>query len=208
MNKKIVICVCYPLFAMSLSSSYSSDETISCRICLGDKSDGRFISPCRCNGTMKYVHDHCLQQWRMSSKNPNSFFQCDQCKHNYSFRKSWLIDLLKNDYLVYFLTALLFVTICVLCIYFSQWICITPYKGEPSLVLSISITFHVLLRIIFQSPHVRGTLFINVVCKLVLFYSIYKTYKLVDYLVNTQNLIHYIISNCLSDKEYRIENVS
>ena len=190
-------------FAMS-----SSDETISCRICLGDKSDGRFISPCRCNGTMKYVHDHCLQQWRASSKNPNSFFQCEQCKHNYSFRKSWLIDLLKNEYLVYFLTALLFITISVLCIYFSHWSgYITPYKGEPSLFLSISITFHVLLRIIFQSPHVRGTLFINVVCKLVLFYSIYKTYKLVDYLVNTQNLVHYIISNCLSDKDYRVENV-
>lgn len=186
----------------------SSTNPILCRICLCDNTLGRFISPCRCNGTMKYVHDHCLQQWRMYSKNPNSFFRCDQCKHNYSFRKSWLIDVVKNDYLVYFNTALLFFSICVLCIYFSQWLgCIKSYKGEPSLFLSISITFHVLLRIILQSPHVRGTLFINVLCKLVLWYSIYKTYKLVQYLMNTF-IVPYIITRCLSQEEYRLENVS
>ena len=32
-----------------------------CRICLEDSSP--FIIPCRCDGTVKHVHEKCLLQW-------------------------------------------------------------------------------------------------------------------------------------------------
>ena len=34
----------------------------SCRICLGDENetDNALISPCKCSGTMKYIHLKCL----------------------------------------------------------------------------------------------------------------------------------------------------
>ena len=34
---------------------------MSCRYCL--EEDGIFISPCRCNGSVKYVHRECLNKW-------------------------------------------------------------------------------------------------------------------------------------------------
>lgn len=39
-----------------------------CRICLGSEEDEEIslnplISPCKCNGTMQYIHLECLKQW-------------------------------------------------------------------------------------------------------------------------------------------------
>ena len=35
-----------------------------CRICLEDEDElDKLISPCLCNGTMKYVHYECLHKW-------------------------------------------------------------------------------------------------------------------------------------------------
>lgn len=184
MLSSVILC-----FAMS-----SSDETISCRICLGDKSDGRFISPCRCNGTMKYVHDHCLQQWRASSKNHQSFFQCDLCKYRYSFRYSWLVNLFQNNYFIYLITLLLFFSTCVMCIYMLQ--CsgfITLYK-EKSLLMSISIVF----QLIVIGPYHKGVFFLILLCKIGLGYLFYNIYKL------TNAIMDHIVSR----NEYMVENSS
>ena len=37
----------------------------SCRICLGEENEdeNELISPCKCSGTMKYIHLKCLQEW-------------------------------------------------------------------------------------------------------------------------------------------------
>jgi E3 ubiquitin-protein ligase DOA10 len=34
---------------------------IECRICLEEY--GPFIIPCKCDGTMKHVHENCLKKW-------------------------------------------------------------------------------------------------------------------------------------------------
>ena len=39
-----------------------------CRICLGEEEDDEIennplISPCKCNGTMQYIHLDCLKKW-------------------------------------------------------------------------------------------------------------------------------------------------
>jgi len=65
-----------------------------CRICLGGPQDepelGRLFSPCRCKGTMKYVHVQCLNQWRKTAVKKESFYQCDQCHYQYNLqRTSW-----------------------------------------------------------------------------------------------------------------------
>ncbi|ESN93303.1 hypothetical protein HELRODRAFT_89090, partial [Helobdella robusta] len=48
-----------------------------CRICHCEvDSQHPLISPCACSGTLKYVHQHCLQQW-IKSANTKS---CELCK--------------------------------------------------------------------------------------------------------------------------------
>lgn len=36
-----------------------------CRICLDNETETlkRFISPCDCSGTLKYVHESCIRNW-------------------------------------------------------------------------------------------------------------------------------------------------
>eukprot|EP00968_Pinguiococcus_pyrenoidosus_P015204 scaffold1397_cov254-Pinguiococcus_pyrenoidosus.AAC.34 len=42
-----------------------SDEEPECRVCRGDAEDGRVLyAPCRCRGSIKYVHQDCLEQVR------------------------------------------------------------------------------------------------------------------------------------------------
>jgi hypothetical protein len=65
-----------------ISSSPESEET-SCRICLDNDNPGDIIVPCRCNGTMKYVHRACLQEWRIQDIDSPNFKRCNQCLYEY-----------------------------------------------------------------------------------------------------------------------------
>ncbi|KAK3883605.1 hypothetical protein Pcinc_012107 [Petrolisthes cinctipes] len=63
----------------SISSSHSSNQDC-CRICFveGDAKHP-FVSPCLCAGTMRYVHQSCLQKWTKFSKNES----CELCKFKF-----------------------------------------------------------------------------------------------------------------------------
>jgi len=53
-------------------SNKSSNAGILCKICLYDKSDEEndpLISPCKCIGSVKYVHLKCMQNWVKSKLN-------------------------------------------------------------------------------------------------------------------------------------------
>ena len=75
-------------------------EERQCRICLGGVADeaelGRLFSPCRCKGTMRYVHVECLNRWRSAATKKESYFQCDQCKYQYNFQRTRWAGLLVN----------------------------------------------------------------------------------------------------------------
>ena len=60
------------------------DERI-CRVCFCGEEAGRLFVPCRCRGSMKYVHPHCLNEWRATSVNARSYTHCDQCGYRTLF---------------------------------------------------------------------------------------------------------------------------
>lgn len=80
------------------------DEPPTCRICFSGAEAGRLFSPCRCRGTMKHVHVHCLDAWRRASMRrgagddnnqvtnrhtfSGSYAQCDQCHFRYRMERS------------------------------------------------------------------------------------------------------------------------
>lgn len=41
------------------------------------------IYPCKCSGTSKYVHKHCLNQWRTLASNRDAFYKCFECNYKY-----------------------------------------------------------------------------------------------------------------------------
>ncbi|EGR32703.1 hypothetical protein IMG5_073530 [Ichthyophthirius multifiliis] len=70
-----------------------TEENNSCRVCLGDtdEPDNPFITPCKCDGSVRLIHIKCLQQWLKRRLHPKctsysvSFvqkqFECELCKN-------------------------------------------------------------------------------------------------------------------------------
>ncbi len=53
-----------------------------------DPSDGRLISPCKCKGTQKYVHEGCLRAWRQSQPlSERNFWKCPTCGFEYRMER-------------------------------------------------------------------------------------------------------------------------
>ena len=69
-----------------MSLELINTEMKTCRICLQDEfTDELLISPCRCSGTSKYVHKLCLDTWRNTNIEADSFLKCMECNTYYQF---------------------------------------------------------------------------------------------------------------------------
>ncbi|KAH8832844.1 hypothetical protein DL96DRAFT_1667326 [Flagelloscypha sp. PMI_526] len=61
-----------------------AEEQDTCRICSAPaEPDQPLFHPCKCSGTIRYIHQDCLTTWLAHSKKKH----CDVCKHPYSFTK-------------------------------------------------------------------------------------------------------------------------
>lgn len=63
-------------------------EEKQCRICLESTNPEDLIHPCLCRGFSRYVHRHCLDQWRVQN-NHQHFFACDICHYEYRISRVW-----------------------------------------------------------------------------------------------------------------------
>ncbi|KAJ8095074.1 hypothetical protein PM082_010293 [Marasmius tenuissimus] len=62
----------------------------TCRICSAPaEPDQPLFHPCKCSGTIRYIHQDCLTTWLSHSKKKT----CDVCKHPYSFTKVYAPDM-------------------------------------------------------------------------------------------------------------------
>ena len=59
--------------------------TKECRICYKVDFIQNLISPCQCNGTLKYVHRNCIDKFIESTENDNFKTQCYICNIKYDF---------------------------------------------------------------------------------------------------------------------------
>ncbi|THH00644.1 hypothetical protein EW026_g1929 [Hermanssonia centrifuga] len=66
------------------------EEQDTCRICSAPaEPDQPLFYPCKCSGTIRYIHQDCLTTWLAHSKKKT----CDVCKHPYSFTKVYSEDM-------------------------------------------------------------------------------------------------------------------
>lgn len=62
----------------------SMDEADTCRICRGEGSPGEALFyPCKCSGSIKFVHQNCLMEWLSHSQKKH----CELCKTHFHFTK-------------------------------------------------------------------------------------------------------------------------
>ena len=60
-----------------------------CRFC--HETEGKLIAPCKCSGSVKWIHPHCLDEWRTLCPKKASFVRCDICNQMY------VLDKLDNE---------------------------------------------------------------------------------------------------------------
>lgn len=69
-----------------------------CKIChVGASKDGdRLISPCKCSGTMQYIHCGCLLKWlEISNRSNEKPISCELCAHEYTWHKRFNYNYLR-----------------------------------------------------------------------------------------------------------------
>ena len=54
-----------------------------CRLCLVGEEDGPLVQPCACRGSAKWIHRHCLEEWRRTSPKEDAAYRCGQCVDEY-----------------------------------------------------------------------------------------------------------------------------
>jgi len=84
------------------------EEQHICRICHEGAEGGKLFSPCKCSGSIKYVHVECLEKWRIMSQNPASVVQCDSCKYRYNLYRPRFAKILQSEVTISGLSAVTF----------------------------------------------------------------------------------------------------
>ena len=80
---------------LSIASSCASDPSLPmCKICHLNAKDGDpLISPCRCAGTMQFIHCGCLMRWlEISSKKTRKPLSCELCQYQYHWHKKFKVN--------------------------------------------------------------------------------------------------------------------
>lgn len=74
-----------PAFATNAQGKQNSiDEADTCRICRGEGSkEEPLFYPCKCSGSIKFVHQNCLMEWLSHSQKKH----CELCKTPFRFTK-------------------------------------------------------------------------------------------------------------------------
>ncbi|RYP40392.1 hypothetical protein DL767_001747 [Monosporascus sp. MG133] len=71
-------------------SNDTSADPDTCRICRGEgTSDEPLFYPCKCSGSIKYVHQDCLMEWLSHSQKKH----CELCKTPFRFTKLYSPDM-------------------------------------------------------------------------------------------------------------------
>ncbi|XP_054161901.1 E3 ubiquitin-protein ligase MARCHF8-like [Oppia nitens] len=92
---------CRPISETSLVSemtvstdSLSDPNSPMCKIChMNAKDNDPLISPCRCSGTMQYMHCGCLMRWlEITSKKSRKPLSCELCQYQYQWHKKFKVS--------------------------------------------------------------------------------------------------------------------
>ncbi len=63
----------------------ANEETPCCRVCHGESEpDNQLFYPCKCDGSIKYVHQDCLVQWLKVSRKKHP--KCELCGEPFHFQ--------------------------------------------------------------------------------------------------------------------------
>lgn len=83
----------------SVSSDMNTDPMLPiCKIChLNAKEDDPLITPCRCSGSVQFIHAKCLMRWlEISKKKSRKPLSCELCQYQYQWHKKFRVSIGKT----------------------------------------------------------------------------------------------------------------
>ena len=73
------------------------EEEDECRVCRDTRSESEpLISPCKCDGSIRFVHEACLVKWLEIKKSET----CELCGHKFKFAAIYRDDTRKFYHVV------------------------------------------------------------------------------------------------------------
>lgn len=118
------------------------------------------IHPCKCSGTLAFVHKQCLNQWRKTSV--EAYERCNVCNYQYQLKQSQLGKIFLDSNVILTVTIILTIYFC----YFFGWflrIFIGFILNIPS--IQTKLNFNSYSQII-QSMLNLDSLIINLICEI------------------------------------------
>ena len=110
-------------------------DNLECKICLENDKLENFMSPCECNGSLKYIHKICLEKSIKSSKDSS---KCEICNYKYIiFKKFDLYNFIKifNYFNLFIINSYLSIILCL--IYYKNYIILLPlYLSLCSVIIT------------------------------------------------------------------------
>ncbi|KAK0393525.1 hypothetical protein QR680_000253 [Steinernema hermaphroditum] len=70
----------------NIVDNHAVEPIRQCKYCYSDETVGRWLTPCKCAGSIRYVHSGCFSHW-LSVAPFQQQNQCNTCKHIY--KKHW-----------------------------------------------------------------------------------------------------------------------
>ncbi|GIX67653.1 RING-CH-type domain-containing protein [Caerostris extrusa] len=79
---------------LSIASSFGDSSLPICKIChTAARPEDPLISPCRCTGTLRYIHCGCLMKWlEICNKRSRKPPTCELCKYQFHWHKKFKVD--------------------------------------------------------------------------------------------------------------------
>ncbi|RDA85462.1 hypothetical protein CP532_1013 [Ophiocordyceps camponoti-leonardi (nom. inval.)] len=89
-----------PTFPTETTSTLGISSTSSRPTYISDDPElGRLLSPCKCKGSQKYVHEGCLNSWRLANPMADrNYWQCPTCKFNYRLARLHWASMLSSKW--------------------------------------------------------------------------------------------------------------
>ncbi|KRY09039.1 E3 ubiquitin-protein ligase MARCH1, partial [Trichinella patagoniensis] len=184
------------LSGKSVSSTMSNEI---CRICHCEAApDQPLIAPCYCSGTLKYVHQKCLQQWIKSSQTK----ACEVCRFSFimqtkvkPFRKWEKLDISSVERRKIF-CSVAFHVIAITCVVWSLYVLIDR-TAEEIREGHLDWPFWTKL-IVVAIGFTGGLVFMYVQCKMyVQLFRRWKAYNKVIYVGNCPDFPKQDLSRCV-----------
>lgn len=107
-------------------------EEPACRICQAKQSEMpelKMLRPCKCNGTLEWVHLDCLNQWRATS--PLAYTTCSVCQCAYRVRKSKWTEWIMHPTVLLMVAIVLTITMTFLVGIVTTW-CLDRFVPQYS----------------------------------------------------------------------------